>query len=285
MNSKYAPITALTVLLVLVIAALGWFVLIKPRFSDAADTSNQAAEVDTNTSQIQQATAKLGQYEEQLAALPPLDDSIALNLPALTDIQAYRARINEAAQASKVSIVSLAMDSSYVVDGWQMPPQSRVSYSIAQLFAKGPLEVDSSSSSSDEASPEPSAEPGEGGSSDGYTPVVTPSTETGPVVSDLNGLPVTITIAGGYSATANFLASLTNSEDQIFLIYETSQTARNADASSIAGVPDAKDGDIITEIVGAFYLLDPDTTAIDEDELTTVRPGGRSPFAPSAGQP
>src|SRR5690349_1528972 len=106
MNSKYAPIVALTALVIIVIAALGWFLAIKPRFASAADYSSQSEEVDQNTAEIQQATSRLAKYQQDLDALAPLDDTVDLNLPSVIDIPAYRDRITSAVESSKVALIS-----------------------------------------------------------------------------------------------------------------------------------------------------------------------------------
>jgi len=281
MNSKYAPIAALTVLLILVIVALGWFLAIKPRLAEAADIRTQTEEVDQNITQIQLATSKLTEYEQNFAALPSIDETVALNLPSRLDMTRVRERITDAAEGAKVTLIELSTDASYPVDGWEMPANARVSYSIAQLFSKGPVHAPASQG---ESAPAPTPAPAEGEQPTNpgeYQPVVTADAKPGPVVTSMQGVPIKIRVAGSYDQVVAFLRELASPGQQLFLIYQLEQDARNAGESSEPGVPDPKDGDVMMTLTGAFYLLNVDSSVVDDDPAETVRPSSRSPFAPS----
>jgi len=282
MNSKYAPVVALTAVVILIVVALGWFLAIKPGFSEASNIKAKTDEVNANVSQIQLETSKLAKYEQELAAAPALDDTLALNLPSIVDVGQYIDRINAAVASSGVELVSLDMNASYLVTGWEVPATARTSTSIAKLFTTGPIAV--SSEAAVEPAPSPTGEVTTGGTqvpAGAYTPPVVASVEAGPVVQDLQGLPFEIQVTGSYSETVKFLARLTAPDAQIFLLSDLTQIARNEGSAFMAGVSNASDGDVITTVTGSFFFLNPDSAVVDDDVLAPVKPAQTSPFAPS----
>jgi len=258
MNSRYAPIAALTALAVIVVLALGWFLAIKPKFNDAAALQAKAEEVETNTAMITTQTAKLAKYQTDLEALAPLDDLITANAPTTLDIQAYRARIFTAAKSADVTLTEIALSGSGVVAGWEIDPAARPSTSIAKLFATGPVVPEGTTSE--------------------YQAPVTQAPPQGAVVTDLTQVPVEITITGSYANAMKFLRILGKEDQQLFLVSDVQIDARPQGSSEIPGAPDAEDGDIIVSFTGFFYLLHPDSTVVDDGgPLGPVSPG-KSPF-------
>jgi len=278
-KSKYAPIMALTVLVILVILALGWFLAIRPQLTKASEIRSTTDSVQSNTAQIQTGTAKIKQYEADLAALEPLDETLALNLPNRLDVEGYRTRILAAIDRAKVEIVSLELGGSYAVDGWEVEPQTRVSNSIARLFQTAPV-----GQPADATVPDPAATPAEGeqpGVAPGaYSPIVTPDTVPGPIVDELWAVPVSLQFAGTYAEMAKLFSELSDPQSQLFLITDVRVSARNGDSSPIAGVSDAEDGDVLVSLQGVFYLLYPSTEIVDDGTPEPARPGKNEPFVP-----
>ena len=267
MNSKYAPVVALTALGVVVVLLLGWFALISPKLSQASDLRALRDSVVINTTKISGEATKLAAYEQTLADAPDLSEEIELNFPDRVDIQVLRSRILGAVEGSSMEIISLGTDGSYPVEGWELDTQALTSTSIASLFETGPIVVDATvAADGTTAATE-------------YVPPVVVSPAAGPVVDALFGMPFTLSVAGSYAETKQLLALLQASEQQLFLVYNLKVTARNEGAAPLAGVADPIDGDVIVNITGAFYYLDPQTAIVDEDGPAAADPDGM-PFLP-----
>ncbi|MDN4489390.1 hypothetical protein QQX13_00935 [Demequina sp. SYSU T00068] len=265
---------ALTVLAVIVVAALGWFIAISPQISKAAELASTADEVRANTDQIILASDKLDQYEALLAQESDVPDLIAANAPSRLDRDAFRLRMWAAVDEAGVNIVEYEMADSDLVDGWVVEPSSLTSNQVAALFQTGPV-----STTSDTAVPQPAATSDAGetvasANTGGWSPVVSPFSGTSLIDGNLARVAVTISVAGSPQETFEFFEAMAATGDQLFQIYEVEQEARQADASALTGVEDAEDGDVITTITGDLFVLDPDVFPVDEGELETVSPNG-----------
>jgi len=275
LSSRYAPVVALGALGVVLVLVLGWFLAVSPQNSARGDLAAQTAEVEANTQQIQLQSAKLDEFAELLAADTSVADSIALNAPATINLGAFRARVWDALSSSRAELVKIETAGSQEVEGWVVAPTLLTSTQVAALFQTGPIaEV------GDAPTPEAtSATDPEGGASatpgtaSGWTPAVTASTEEAPVAGSIMMIPFTISIAGTAEEAHNFVAGMSDADQQLFQVYGVTQEARQSDGSPIAGVSDPSDGDVLTTIVGGLYLLNPTGEAIDEEALEEVRPG------------
>lgn len=277
MNSKYAPIVALTALGVLVIFIIGWFALISPQLSSASDLRSTREDVEQNTARISTETAKLAKYQADLTETSDLTDSITLNLPGKVDVPSVRERIIDTANKSKMEIYSLDFPASFPVEGWEVETRSLTSTAIAKLFQTTPISVDGVDISESEKEGLTLDEDGK------YVPPVPANRSEGPLVNSLFGLPVTFSATGTYEQAEKLLASLQDVEKQMFIVDNVNLTARNKDASEIIGVEDAKDGDVILTVTGSFYYLSPSTAIVDEPAVGPASPKG-SPFVPGDSQ-
>lgn len=262
LNSRYAPVVAITAVVILIVIALGWFLAISPKLDEAGDLRDRAATIDTNTAEIQMQTARLAQYEAELAEVPNYQDLVALNAPAVYDVEATRDRLSDAGTQAGVYIYETSAGGVQNVLGAEVDHALLPSTAIARLFATGPVDV------------------AEG--EEEFAPVLTPSVEEGPVVERLYGIPLTFTATGSVADMMDFLALLTDEQAAALQIDSLAWSARPPD-EPIAGVPDGEPGDVILEGQGYIYLLDPDMEIVDEDALTDASLPSVSPFTDIAG--
>lgn len=268
MRSKYAPIAALAALAIIVVLAIGWFLLIKPQLAQASDLHASKDEVEASTAKVQTATKRLDRYAEDLAALAPLDEALVLNAPPTFDVEQVRDRVIEAARSAKVGIASMALESTLSVDGWVVQASERPSTSVAKLFQDEPFVPD------DEISvPEGWEE---------YTPPLKVPGGEASVVDGMYAVPVEVSVAGSYERMARFLRALSDPDEQLFLVASIEVNARNEGSSEIPSIASAQDGDVIMTLTGHLYLLDPSGLIADEAVGGSVSPAKPSPFEPSA---
>jgi hypothetical protein len=279
LNSKYAPIVALAVVGILIIAALGWFLAISPQFAAASDLNDDKTAVEDNTSLIEASSDKLDEYQAEADALPSNAQAIELNTPTTFDLQGFRARWSKAVTESKVEVVSTGQDVAIELEGWTAEPSQLVSNIVATLFATGPITVAAKADSAADPAADAAANADSAtAKATGWAPIVEPSTESLPVAQGLVMIPLTLEVTGTPAEVNKFFGLIANPDDPIYQVYNVTLEARQSDAPTINGVADAKDGDVIATVTGAMYLLNADTTVVDETELVPVTPGKTSSF-------
>ncbi|WP_062133648.1 hypothetical protein [Demequina aestuarii] len=262
LSSRYAPIVALTVLAVIIVGALGWFLAIKPQVDDRGDIASTTDEVRANTEAIALASAQIDSFAAALEETTDYSGAIALNAPSTFDMQAIRARIASAISSAGAEVVTVEQATSTDVEGWEMPSGSLESDRVAALFQTGPVH------------PEATEEV--------FTPAVTPvSTDEGG--AQIWAVPVMVTVAGGSQEVLDVLDILEDPDQQIFQVHTVEFTARPDTSSSIAGVSDPATGDAILEFSGFFYLHEPDLEIVDTGTLGDGSLGGATPFEPIEG--
>ncbi|WP_430866786.1 hypothetical protein [Demequina aurantiaca] len=293
LNSKYAPIVALTVLAILVIAALGWFLAISPQFAKADALNADTDAVNSNITMVQTSSAKLDDYQAQADAAASNEESIALNTPTTYDLQAFRERASEAIEKSNVEIIGLTQETAFSLEGWTATPAQLTSTAVAKLFAVGPITVagdpnstvvlteDAPAAATDTATDDSATPTGDGA----WAAIVTPKAEDGPVALGLVMIPLTLSVTGTAAELNTFFELMANPDDPIFQVYEVTANARPAGSSTQVGVSEAEDGDVIATVTGAMYLLNADTTVIDEEALVVVKPAEDSAFTPVGDAP
>lgn len=269
LNSRYAPVVALTVLAIILVGVLGWFLAIKPQLDQRGEISSTASEVVTNTEQIQLESSQIDQFAARLAELPDYSEAIATHAPDTFHVEDARTRIADAISASQAEIVSFEHGGVIEVEGWALPAKSLPSSRLAALYKTGPLHA-----AVETEAPEAEAEV--------FVPVVTPATgdET---TRTFYGIPVTVEIAAPGQNLLDVLAVLENPDLQLFQIYDVQFESRPERAGSINGVSDPEDGDAILTFTGFFYLQDPTTEIVDEGDITGEGLGSIDPFTPIEG--
>jgi hypothetical protein len=268
LNSKYAPIVALTILGVIVILIAGWFLAVKPQFDSVSELVTASNEIDDNTVSIEEQTAKLRQYEADLAAAPSNEAVVSLNLPDTLARDEFRVRAAAAVVESNTEIASFAEASSGALSGWSVASSSLVSNSVAALFATAPIRPDL------ELPPT-------------YTPVVEPTKGEGPLVENLYATDVTLEVAGSPAEALAFLAELADPDQRLFLQYSVELSAREGE-STIAGVSDPAEGDVTLKVLGSLFVLNPNPDFFDEQEPVppaAPNPDAFAPIGPAPAQP
>lgn len=288
LNSRYAPIIALGVLGVVVVLMLGYFLAVKPQIDSAVRIASQTQDVEANTVQIEQASAKIDQFAELLAQDSGVAESIAVNAPSQVDVPAFRDRLWAALGASGVEVIDLNQANSVAVDGWVTDARFLVSTQVAGLFQTGPKAAGA-------AQPAPAATASTDGtsttnaSSGGWTPVVKPVTGENPVAANITMVTFTITVTGTPTESHNFFGAMSNPADQLFQVYSVTQEARQSDDSPIPGVSDPQDGNVITTITGALYFLGATgiTDESSDGDVPVLGPvdGGFNEIGPAGTQP
>ncbi|GIG54619.1 hypothetical protein [Demequina activiva] len=263
LNSKYAPIIALTVVAIIIVLALGWFLAVSPQIKQTGELADRAEEVEGNTVLIETASAQLDAYASELEAAPDYSDAVALNAPSVFDEPVIRARLATAVEESGVEIVSLSQAGSATVEGWTVAPGALVSTQIAGLFVTGPLP--------------------ETGETSEFQPAVTPPTADVVVTDGLVEVAVTLSVAGTPEEALEFFELLADPAQQLFQLYNVQLEARQSDSSPLTGVSQSADGDVQVTATGAFYLQNPDYTVVDEGVLEPAPLTGDSPFAEVGG--
>jgi Tfp pilus assembly protein PilO len=98
----------LTAVGVVAVLAAGWFLMVSPQRSHAADVRTQSASQESTNNQLR---ARLAQLEAQKKGLPAqqrLLDQIAAKIPATPELPALIRQLSTAAQAAGVDLVTLA---------------------------------------------------------------------------------------------------------------------------------------------------------------------------------
>ncbi|MFW7415189.1 hypothetical protein [Demequina sp. SO4-18] len=257
LNSRYAPIVAITVVLILILVALGWFLAIKPQVDEASRVSGLVDEVETNIAAIDATSARLDEYQATLDALPDLTEPIAQNAPSVWDMPSFRARLDSAIKDAGLEIVTYEEGGETAVEGWPQEPAGLMSTQVATLFQTGPVHL-------------PEGEE--------YTAPAAPVGEAAAVADGITGITLSFSLAGTPSEMLDFFQQIQDPEAPLFQVYDVTETARPEESSSLSGVSDASDGDLTIDISGFVYMLNPDPTIIDEEVLEDASLGGESPF-------
>ncbi|MFW2514316.1 hypothetical protein ACNI3K_11110 [Demequina sp. SO4-13] len=262
LSSKYAPIVAITIVLILILAALGWFLAIKPQVDDTGAIGQEADEVRTNIDMIEQSSASIDNYANELEDAPVVTEAIALNAPNVWDMAGFRLRLDDAVNDSGVGITAFEQAPIVEIDGWEQDSAALPSAQVASLFQVGPIHT---------------------GDEEEYSPVVTQSGESGPVASGIVGVPLSIEVVGAPSEMLEFFTLMSQPDDALFQVFGAELLARQSDSAPIEGVSDPDDGDVTLAVSGYAYMLNPDATIVDEEQLEPASLGSGSPFEEIAG--
>ncbi|WP_169746576.1 hypothetical protein [Demequina maris] len=270
---------AISVLGVVLVAVLGWFLAIKPQLNAASEASAQATSIRDNTVLIQASSAKLDEYQSLLEEDDSTADAIALNAPSRLDMDAFRTRLWKIADGANVDVISYALGTGQAVDGWETEPGILVSNQVASLFGTGPV-----AGTADQASAETTTTDTEGTDAattapGAWTPVITPNTEPGPVAGDIRMVDVTLDIAGTASEVDAFLSKFMDVKEQIFQVYDVTETVGGPTDTLDGAEP--SDDDLTVTIIGALYVHNADLSIQDQSSLKKATPKDGA-FAASA---
>lgn len=98
----------LTAVGVVAVLALGWFLLVSPQRSHAADLRTQAASQQSANATLQSQVNQLEQQKKGLPAQQRLLDQIATKIPGDPQLPALIRQLSAAAQGANVDLVSLS---------------------------------------------------------------------------------------------------------------------------------------------------------------------------------
>ncbi len=197
---QHRIISLASILVMLLIPVIGWFLVAQPQLAAAATADQQRVAMEA---QIAASSAVVAQLKKDSENLPELNDDLdelRTSIPAGVDPSGYIDGLDALARLSHVSITTLTVS-------------DPTAYSPAiDASAPAPTEGDDG---------EPVAAP--------VDPDTNPSIVTSPLIDSSNfvAIPVTIEIAGEWAAVLAFVDGLQTS-DRLFLV-TTLDTAHGAD--------------------------------------------------------
>jgi Tfp pilus assembly protein PilO len=228
-------ISGLTVLVMIVLVAAGWFLVAQPQLAAASTANDQAAQAQTQIASTQATLASLKSEQKNLSTLKEQAKGLQLSIPANVDSSAYIRGLDGLAAAAGVTITTIT-----VAD-----PQAYVPPVVATPVTPATTAT---------ASPSPSAS-----ASAAATPMApvdtgwTPTTDALITSSNFVAIPVTITVDGQWDGALAFIKGL-QSGSRLFLV--TGFTTKQGDEASSSG-------GVTANISGFIYaLIDPKTAAV-----------------------
>lgn len=242
-----------TVVLAVLIAIAGWFLLISPTKAATADTRSN---IDTETNRTVTLTKALASLKAQFEGLDASRTALAdvmVQVPTSADTSAFRRVLEERASTTGVTLMSLQTGTAAAV--------VQAAQGTAGAAGSG---ASATSTATPSPSPAPSAAP------------TAPSTVTTASGQTLVGVPLQMTVVGTYDAARGFVASLQGTEGRLFLVTGFTVVSQ-ADASANAGRPATVKGDVEVTLQGFLVVL----TAGPDDVVTS--PGATPSPTPSAG--
>jgi Tfp pilus assembly protein PilO len=181
----------LTVVVVLVVLAGGWFMLVSPQRSKASDVRDQVTTAQQNNTQLKNELASLKAERKDLPKVQAQLAKLASQLPSNPGLPSLVRELSAAADSAGVDLVSLSPST----------PTFVVSAAAATTLTP--------------AAPAPSASPGTDSSSSTSTTdtsgaATTPVTPTAPAATygQLAQVPLTVVVNGSYFEIEEFVSNL-----------------------------------------------------------------------------
>jgi Tfp pilus assembly protein PilO len=237
-------ISGLTVFLMVVLVAAGWFLVAQPQLA-AADTANKSlAGVQSQTAATRATITRLMGEQKKLPSLTKDLAALRLSIPAGAESSAYINGLDALAAASGVTITELKLD-------------DPVAYSSPAPAAPAPAAAGATPSPTPTPAPTPTATPkaAHAAAAAGWTP---PSDAriTG---SNFIAIPVSVSTSGDWPTTLAFIKGL-QSGQRLFLVTGLST---ELDTS----------GALKATVKGYIYvLLDPKSAALDKKAAAAATP-------------
>lgn len=256
-----------TVVVAVLIAIAGWFLLISP--TRAATTDTRVA-IDTETSRTVTLTKALATLKAQFEGLDASRTALAgviVQVPTTADTSAFRRLLEQRAATSGVTLTTV---------------QTATAVAVVQVATGNSGAAASGTSASKTPTPSPSA-----------APVAPPKATTGSGQT-LVGVPLQITLVGTYDAARVFVASLQGKVGRLFLVNGFSVVSQS-DSPASGGRPATVKGDVELSLQGFLIVLTagPDDVVTSPGATPAPTPGPtpspaplpsteRNPFAPIA---
>ncbi|MDE0573049.1 hypothetical protein ON058_06445 [Demequina sp. B12] len=259
LNSKYAPIFALTALGIIAVVLLGWFLAIKPQVDEASAFASDEDLVRANIATVQADEASIEAFDSALGEAPDIKPTLELNAPQRLDLEGFRNRISDAISESGVEIAASGQEYGSLVAGWEIPAVLLDSTRAAKYFQSGPAPTTKIAA-------------------EAFTPVVSVPSGEQVRAEGLAAIPFEFTVVGTPQEAYDFLSRLQDPSVQFFQVGEIDVLGLVDGEVVAGGVSEAGDGDVRLEISGGLYLSEIDTSSIDEGALGTAEVSGDSPF-------
>jgi Tfp pilus assembly protein PilO len=202
---QHRIISLLSILVMVLIPVIGWFLVAQPQLAAAAAADQQRADLEA---QVQVSSAVVTQLKADSAKLPELNDDLnelRTSIPANVDSSGYIDGLDALARVSGVVITGLTVEQPVV-------------YTPAVSTA---------------VPPSPSADSEEG---DDPPAAADPAIVTSPLITSENfvAIPVTIEVAGGWAPVLDFVDGL-QSSPRLFLVTGLSTTATEGNPTELTG--------------------------------------------------
>jgi Tfp pilus assembly protein PilO len=202
---QHRIISLASILVMLLIPVIGWFLVAQPQLAAASTADQQRVAMEA---QIAATSAIVAKLKEDSARLPELNDDLnelRTSIPAGVDPSGYIDGLDALARLHHVSITTLT-----------------VSDPLAYIAATDPTAVAPPAEGEDAVSAPP--------------PEANPAIVTNPLITSSNfvAIPVTIEIVGDWPTVLNFVDGL-QSTDRLFLV-TTLETAHDAGGAVIAKI-------------------------------------------------
>lgn len=257
---QHRIISLASILAMLLIPAIGWFLVAQPQFSAAALADQQRVETEA---EIAASSAIVAQLKEDSANLPNLNaelNGLRTSIPAGVDPSGYIDGLDALARISKVEITGLTVADPAVYSP-AIPPNAPVA-----------VAPDAASDEGDPATtPEAPAAP----------VVVDPAFVTSPLIDSSNfvAIPVTIEVSGKWAPILRFIQGL-QSSNRLFLV------------SSLNTSQEAGGGDSMTAKIGGYiYAIptgvegNPRPTSTTVKQMDAIKPPVEPTDEPGEGDP
>jgi hypothetical protein len=250
---QHRIISLLSVLAMVVIVAIGWFLIAQPQLAAAAAADQKRAAVEAQVAASQLVVAQL---KADSAKMPELLDGLnelRTSIPAGIDPSGYLDGLSALATVSKVEITGLTVSDPVAYSPPALPEGT---------FAPAEDETDGEAGTDEEAA----------GETTGPVTAAFPGIVTSPLIDSSNfvAIPVTIEIAGKSGPIMRFINGL-QTGDRLFLV-TTISTEQDAQAGQLIGKVGGFIWAIPTGVVGEprpvstiVKQMDPPEDA-DEDE-------------------
>ena len=250
------------VVVAVLIAIAGWFLLISPTRTATADARTNIDSEGSRTVTLSEALTTLKAQYANLDATRGALAQVSVQVPTKADDASFRRVIADRAASAGVTVVTLNTGAAIGV----IPPAAKSGGSST-----------SGTSGSSTATPSP-----------GASPSAAPSTGNGGALQTasgqvLVGLPLEITVLGNYGAARAFIASLQGIDGRLFLIYGLNLVSQ-PDTTSNGGRPDTVKGDVELSIQGYLIVLTPgpDDVVTSPGATPSPKPSPTASPTPSA---
>ncbi len=195
---KHRIISLASILAMVLIPVIGWFLIAQPQFAAAALADTARAEADSQAAATMAAVAELKAQAEDLPALTGTLDELRGSLPAEVDSSAYIDGLNALAIATGVQITALSVDN---------PAAYTPAVAVVDPAAAAPAEEEGDAAAATDAAAAAPIAPSD------------PAIVTNPLITSANfvAIPVAVELVGGYDSILNFVQGL-QTGSRLFLV-------------------------------------------------------------------